>query len=296
MKIEELIADGWMRHEEEPQGVHDSLAGAVALVSDEVQLHAFSRLLTHVHAEHLNNRSVGVSVLDQLRVRFEYDARDAYRPVTTSIGILRYIDGDSTALDQLSSEERASALATSASALAWHERLGHALTSFQRARTEASQGLPAGSPALRALAAAGNNLAVMLERKPDRDERQTAAMVEIADAALEYWKQAGGWLEEERAHYRCARSRIQAGRLVEALDCAERCLHTCEQNSAPAYELFFAYAVGALACQATGGHEEFERWRSLAAGQYRALAVDERASCRDDLAELGLIDAAVAAG
>ena len=230
MSVERLIADGWRDHEKDPQGVHDSLARSVMLVSCEVQLQAFSRLLTHVHAEHLNNRGAGMLVLDQLRVRFEHEAGAAYRPATTSIAILRFIDGDATALDPLTGEERASALATAASALAWHQQLDQALTSFQRARAEGSEGLPEGSPAMRALAVAGNNLAVTLERRPDRDERQTTAMVEIADAALEYWKQAGGWLEVERAHYRCARSRIQAGRLFEAIDCAERCLWTCERN------------------------------------------------------------------
>lgn len=294
MEIEGIISDGWRRHEEDPLGVHDALAGSVALVSDEMQVHAFSRLLTHLHAEHLNNRSAGVAVLEQLRVRFEHESRGTYRPVATSIGILRLIDGDSTALDALSGEERTSALATLASALAWHGQLDRALTSFQRARTEGSQGLPDGSPAMRALAVAGNNLAVILERQSDRDESQTAAMVEIADAALEYWEQAGGWLEVERAHYRCARSRIQAGRALEAIDCAERCLRTCEQNAAPAYERFFACAVGALAFRAAGRHAESDRWKSLAAGQYGALAVDERASCRDDLAELGLVDVVVA--
>ena len=262
MSVEELIADGWREHEKGPQGVHDSLAASVMLDSNEVQLQAFSRLLTHVHAEHLNNRGAGVSVLDQLRDRFENETGAAYRPAMTSIAILRFIDGDAAALNPLTSEERASALATAASALAWHQQLDQALTSFQSARSEVSGGLPEGLPAMRALAVAGNNLAVMLERMPDRDARQTTAMVEVADAALEYWKQAGGWLEVERAHYRCAQSRIQAGRLVEAIDCAERCLWTCERNSAPAYERFLAYAVGASAYRAAGRHEEFERRNS----------------------------------
>ncbi len=138
MNVEELIADGWRDHEQDPQGVHDSLAGSAMRVSNDVQLQAFSRLLTHVHAEHLNNRGAGVSVLDQLRVRFEPGARAAYRPATTSIAILHFIDGDAAALDPLTSEERASALATAASALAWHQQLDQALTLFQPAVREAA--------------------------------------------------------------------------------------------------------------------------------------------------------------
>ena len=294
MKIEELIAQGWNRHDDDPDAVHDFLAESVELVSNEVQLHAFARLLTHVHAEHLNNRGAGVSVLEQLRVRFEDEARTKYRPAITSIGILRFIDGDSAPLNPLTAEERASALATAASALAWHGQLDQALTIFQRARAEGSEGLHDGSPAMRALAVAGNNLSVMLERRHDRSEGQAAAMVEMADAALEYWRQAGGWLEVERAHYRCARSRIYSGRLLEAIDCAERCLLTCEQYSAPPYERFFAHVVGAVACQAADRLEEFERMKSLAAAQYSALSADERVSCQDEVAELGLDDTLIA--
>lgn len=293
MNVEALINAGWGRHEEDPQGVHDSLARSVGTAFDSAQLHAFSRLLTHVHAEHLDNRSAAVPVFDQLRVRFEHPTSTVYRPATTSIAILRLIDGEPAALDCLTSEERACALATAASALAWHQQPDRALLSYRRSRAEASEGLPDGSPAIRALAAAGNNLAVMLEGKADRDAAQTIAMVDLADAALHFWKQAGGWLEVERAHYRCARSRIQAGLPLPAIDCAEECLLTCDRNSAPPHERFFALAVGALACRAAGRHDEFERWKSLAAAQYGAMPIDERASCQDELVELGLVVAVI---
>ena len=44
--------------------------------------------------------------------------------------------------------------------------------------------MPDGSPALRALAVGGNNLAATLEEKPDRDARETRGMVDAARAAL----------------------------------------------------------------------------------------------------------------
>jgi hypothetical protein len=69
-------------------------AAGTAGPSDETQLRAFSRLLMHVHAEHLDNREAGIPVLEQLRVRFEGEARATYRPATTSIAILRFLDRD----------------------------------------------------------------------------------------------------------------------------------------------------------------------------------------------------------
>jgi hypothetical protein len=295
MKLEELVADGWRRHADEPQRVRDALVSAVDLVTDDGQLYAFSRLLTHLYAEHLDDPIAGVPVLDVLRARFESDVR-GYRVVTTGIGMLRFTAGDENALAQLSREECVSALATAASALAWRARHTSAVAAYQRALDEASTGLPDGSPALRALAVGGNNVAVVLERKVDRDEDENSAMVQIADAALETWKRAGGWLEEQRALYRCARSRLQAGRPLEAIQCAQRCLHTCEQNDAPAFERFFACAVVALAFRAAGELVQFERWRGLARARYDALAPHEREFCEDELAELNDCDSGIVPG
>lgn len=287
MNLEDLVADGWRRHAEEPQQVASALADSVGFVAHEAQSQAFSRLLTHLYSEHLDDWSTGVKVLEALRERFEGGAPSGYRVASTGIGTLRFIGGDADALTNLSHVERASALATSASALAWHDRLAAAVAAFQRAVEEAGAGIPDGSPALRALATGGNNLAVALERKVGRDEREDTAMVQIADAALVYWKRAGGWLEVERAQYRCARSRLQAGRPFDALECAQACLQTCEQNTAPSFEFFFAYALVAVAHRAAGQIAAFERYRALAEEYYRALSPEERTACEDELGELG---------
>ena len=60
-------------------------------------------------------------------------------------------------------------------------------------------------------AVAGNNLAATLEEKPDRDAFETEGMLTAAQGGLHHWKLAGGWMEEERAEYRLARSLLQAG-------------------------------------------------------------------------------------
>ena len=61
-------------------------------------------------------------------------------------------------------------------------------------------------------------------------------MIVAAEAALRYWKQAGTWLEEERAEYRLAKSLLIAGRAVDAVASARRCLAVCERHEAPAFE------------------------------------------------------------
>ena len=108
---------------------------------------------------------------------------------------------------------------------------------------------------MRILAAGGNNLAVALEAKVDRSPSETHAMLAAAEAALTYWKQAGTWLEEERAQYRLARSRLQAGEPAAAVQSAECCVAVCERNGAPPFERFFAHSV--LACARRAGSSAF---------------------------------------
>ena len=59
-----------------------------------------------------------------------------------------------------------------------------ALATYRQALHGAEAGLPADSPAIRALAIGGNNLAAALEEKTDRTPAQTAGMVDAARAAL----------------------------------------------------------------------------------------------------------------
>jgi hypothetical protein len=68
--------------------------------------------------------------------------------------------------------------------------------------------------------AGGNNLAVSLEGRSPRSAYETQGMLMAAEGALQYWKQAGTWLEEERAEYRLARSRLQAGETAAAVQSA----------------------------------------------------------------------------
>jgi hypothetical protein len=69
-------------------------------------------------------------------------------------------------------------------------------------------------------ATGGNNLAVSLEGRSPRSAYETQGMLMAAEGALQYWKQAGTWLEEERAEYRLARSRLQAGETAAAVQSA----------------------------------------------------------------------------
>src|SRR5205814_895249 len=150
------------------------------------------------------------------------------------VATLRFASGDAACLAPLSTDDRVAVLALGASTLAGGGAFAGAISAYREALALAGGGLPAGSPALRALAAGGNNLAAALEEKPSRDADETQGMVDAAEGGLRYWKQAGTWLEEERAEYRLAKSLLQAGRAGDAIAAARRCLDVCERNDAPA--------------------------------------------------------------
>ena len=147
--------------------------------------------------------------------------------------------------------------------------------------------MPPGSPAIRALAVGGNNLAAALEAKKDRDAAETEGMLVAANGGLTYWKQAGTWLEEERAEYRLTRSLLQAGRAADAIESARRCIDVCVRNDAPAIETFFGCVVLALAQRANGDAAAFAASRQQALALLERVPEDEKQWCQSDLADLG---------
>lgn len=287
-QTEDFLKTAWSDHGEHPQAVADRLAGALNRVHTTDQVPPFVRLLVHVYGEHLAQWQAGAALLVSLREQLTFEPDDtATEALLRGIATLRYAGGDASALDALAAPARASALATAASAFAAQHDTARAIGSYTEALRIAEPGLPEGSPALRELALAGNNLAVTLEQKKDRQDDETPAMVACAQAALRYWKLAGTWLEEERAEYRLARSLLQAGQAVAAIAAAQRCVAVCAAQEAPAFEQFFAYAVLAMAHRAAAQADAYAHNRLLALGHWDALAPEDRAWCQDDLAELG---------
>jgi len=178
-------------------------------------------------------------------------------------------------------------LASAAAAFAGRGEHMRGVAAYSEALRLANSGLPPGSAAVRALAIGGNNLATALEEKKDRDAAETEGMLVAAQGGLTYWKQAGTWLEEERAEYRLTRSQLQARRAKDAIESARRCVDVCERNDAPAIETFFGYVVLALAQRADGDATAFAASRQRALALLEQVPEDEKRYCQSDLADLG---------
>ena len=285
--IDSFLDTGWSDHADRPQEVAERIAESLHLVQAPEDCPPFVGLLTHVYGEHLGLWDRGVALLGELRDVAALDGSPiAAGALDRGVATLRFAAGQAGALDGLSEENRVCALATAASALAAREDHDRAIEAFDRALQIAQAGLPPASPAVRALAVNGNNLAVALAGKRDRRALDTTAMVIAAEAALRYWKLAGTWLQEERAEYRLARSLLEAGKPQSARESASRCLALCESQDAAPFEKFFAHAVLAIAERELGNAASFENHRGLAKLHLEQVPEGERQWCDDDLREL----------
>jgi tetratricopeptide (TPR) repeat protein len=288
MTFAAFLEAAWNDHGDRPQEVADRLAASLSLVEAPENIAPFARLLTHVFGEHLGQWHRGIALLDSLRALPAYDGSSAVDgALTRSAATLRYAGGENSVLASLSTETRVEVLATAASAFAGRKEFGRAVAAYEEALRLAHTGLPSKSPAIRALAVGGNNLAAALEEKADRDISETEGMIVAANGGLRYWKEAGTWLEEERAEYQLARSLLQAGKPAAAIQSAWRCVDICKQNDAPAFEQFRGYAVLALAQRDAGDADLFEESRTHAMAIFGQLPDDEKLWCRSEVDELG---------
>ena len=287
MSFDAFLDDAWRDHGDRPQAVADRLAASTALPQTADDLAQFARLAAHVFGEHLGQWQRGIDLLDSLRnlpVAAGSAVLDA--SLTRAITTLRCASGDAAAVERLSPEDRAAVLAGAAQALIGRGDPARGIPALDAALALAERGLPAGSPAIRALAAAGNNIAATLEQKANRTLAETQAMVTAAHAGLRYWKQAGTWLEEERAHHRLARTLLAAGRANDAVAAAQACLHVCTCNDAPAFERFFGHAALAVARRAAGDRAGFEASRADALAALERVPDDDKVWCERERAEL----------
>jgi hypothetical protein len=289
--VDAFLKTAWADHSDHPQDVAERLSESIGLIQAPEQFARYVRLVTHVYGEHLGRWHGAVGLLDQLRTLPAFDASpDVATTIDQAVATMRFAAGDATTLDGLPLEARVSALATAASALAARDELKRAIDALEYALQLAEAGLPEGSAANRTLAVAGNNMALVLEGKPERDVLQTATMLVAAEAGLKYWKRAGTWLEEERAEYRLARSQLKAGKARDAVASAQRCIAVCRRNGAPAFELFFGFAILALAQRSVGDRDASNANRAEAMRQFEVVPSEERQWCGAALAELIAMD------
>lgn len=290
MTFDEFLAAAWDEHGERPQQVADRLAASAHRVEQAGQIPRWAALVTHVFGEHLGQWAAGCAQLDALRSLPAFDGSAALdSALARNVAALRIAGGDGNVAADLSDDDRVCALAIAASALAGHERYHEAVDLYMQAVQSTDAGLAAGSPAIRALAVGGNNLAAALEQKSGLDEQEARGMLAAAESALKYWKQCGGWLEEERAEYRLARSQLKAGNALRARVHAERCVDICQRNDAPPFEFLFAFGVLASSHRAGNDMPAYAIARGRVHDLLNTLDEEQRRACLSELQDLDFV-------
>ncbi len=282
-----FVEQAWADHGTAPDAVAHRLPQALALVSDEAALSALARLAHHVLGEHLGAWGEAHAFLRRLQ------QHAACRPAGDSGSLLRRLaaslslaEGDAGPRNALPRGEAVAATALAAAQLLPHDSARAAQLWHEALQRAEAQPLPAGDPALRALAVAGNNLAAALIERPERNEAERQLMVDAATAGRRYWQRAGGWLEVERADYRLALAWLAAGEVALARAAAAACLaRVLAQPEPPALERFYAHEAGArvaLAMKDAGALAMHQRaataaWTELNAQTRQACAADQAA-------------------
>ena len=285
--LQAFLQAGWADHGDHPHEVAARLPHAFALVETPADIGPLVRLLTHVHGEHLGQWQRGVELLDAVQRLPAFDGSDVARgPVTRGRAMLRFAGGDASALQGLSAEDAAHALASAADALAARGQVARAIETLHLALARVPEAPAPGHPLVRTLAVCGNNMSAVLEKSTDLGPAEREAMLLAAATGLRYWKLAGTWLEEERAEYQLARCQLRAGDAAAARDSIDRCIALCGRNAAPAFEQFFGHAVRALACRALGDEAGFAASRQAALLHYGSIPGEEQRWCRREYEEL----------
>ena len=181
MNFDAFLKTAWADHGDRPQEVADRLAASIHVVETPEQVAPFARLLAHVFGEHLGEWERGIALLQSLRDTAACAGDAAALAVAQRMATLRYAKGDTAELLALPIEARICALAEAASMLSGRGAFGDAIAAYGEATRLAEPQPAAGSPANRALAIGGNNLAAALETKIDRTAVETEGMVAAAD-------------------------------------------------------------------------------------------------------------------
>lgn len=291
MDFDSWMAGAWAAHADDPAGTAARIAVEGAdLARSDAQLARLAQLAHHLWGEHLGDAATGRQALLELERHPAHNAggtaAHALRLYRASLALVGGDAAASPAWTEWTASDRLRIQALAASAAVGRDTgLAASLFGQALALAEASA-LGDDDPALRALAAAANNLACTLEARPARGDAERELMVVAAQAARRYWERAGGWLEVQRAEYRLAMSWLAAGDTDRARRHAERCLASVDANTGPAFERFFGWEALAAVERAAGRPQAHATALARAREAWEALDAADREACAASLQAL----------
>ncbi|CZF82060.1 hypothetical protein GCE9029_03004 [Grimontia celer] len=228
------LNQGWQQHESEPDSVFDSMASMLDSLDPE-QTESAMTLLLHTAIGHLSAPEKLLHLLASL------NSNQSNLPSSLRAQVVADYFSTNVLCDMshLTTDEQHRVFTQIANEYTALENTAQA-SQWLTMATEGVSERSVSKPLARAIAITGNNLACRFEDLKYRTPEQDQQMIKAAQLALQYWRVAGGWIQEERAEYRLAMSLIKAGQYQDARTHAERCEAICIENEADDFERYFA--------------------------------------------------------
>ncbi len=235
--IDAFINQSWQQHEAQPQQTYTQLEQALSEVEDTNHAERILPLMLHTSIGHLHDPKQFLTSLDKLENGVASQCMVRQRAKTVA---QYFVDQTTDHIVDLEDVDQRRVFAQIANELSAMNELEQASIWLAKAANGIDSDQTA-EPLARSIAITGNNLACQYEELETRSEAQVERMLEAAKLALENWKVAGGWMQEERAEYRLAMSLLKAGNPLQAKVHADRCEVICRENGEDAFELFYAH-------------------------------------------------------
>ncbi|MEQ1507326.1 MAG: hypothetical protein ABMB14_34170 [Myxococcota bacterium] len=255
MAVQDQLQQAWADHGTDAERVAATFPDLIDR-SDPDEVPAVVGLVVHVLGEHLGRWDDGLAAVDRIGAR-----HGPSEAVDRGAAIFRMCAGDREGaeriLDQLGTDRtgnEARILALAAGAVGAHGRTTEATRWLVRAASLVFE-LADGHPAVRAVGATGNNLAVLLEERKPNGPEEAGLLRSAATLSRVAWERAGTWLEVERAEYRLTMTSLVLSEPYAAVAHAEACLAICEANAADPGERLFAHEAMARARLAIGDRD-----------------------------------------
>jgi tetratricopeptide (TPR) repeat protein len=238
MNFDDLINNGWARHDKESAALATDLEEHHALADTPQRAVALLGLSNHTVGYHMKDWPRALRLCERVIARF--GPEPALSPVFGSLAIAQFMAGDEAAA--LASECKAVELSAEPLSAMVRTRVLIARELADAMRLDEAAKLYEAAVALarsrtkklgcdRAIAVTSNNLAGNLLEKQDRAPQEDAMMLAAAEAAREFWMKSGGtWENEERAEYLLALVKNALGRPDEGLKHALKGLEVIAAN------------------------------------------------------------------
>jgi hypothetical protein len=291
--FDQFLSHAWAGHATDPESWAQRLRTETPSPQSAAQLDALIRFTVHVLAEHLGRFDDARWRLSALTSHPLADA-GVHTNLRIAAASLSLAEHGSAAIAVFKTGDQVRALVQAAAIAVGQRQLARALALLARARGTLHAVKDASAAMFRPLAVACNNIAWELhDRGAQRTPDDTAAMLEIAAASRQHWAQTGTWLEVARAEYCLALTHLSAGRIEAAAMHARAGLQSCEDNLAPASELFYAHEANARIAHAQQKVASVQAHVLHAQAAFDKLGADDQAACGATLNSLRQLAAAV---